>query len=40
MEFVRNVDSLLATVAVVAMTWNIPAHALSMHECSVKFREA
>jgi hypothetical protein len=32
--------SLLATAAVVAMTWNIPAHALSMHECSVKYRAA
>ena len=30
--------SLLATAAVVAMTWNVPAHALSMHECSVKYR--
>jgi hypothetical protein len=29
---------LLATA--VAMTWNIPAHALSMHECSVKYRAA
>jgi len=32
--------SLLATAAFVAMTWNIPAHALSMHECSVKYRAA
>ena len=32
--------SLLATAAVVTMTWNIPAHALSMHECSVKYRAA
>jgi hypothetical protein len=32
--------SLLATAAVVAVTWNIPAHALSMHECSVKYRAA
>ena len=32
--------SLLATAAVVVMTWNVPAHALSMHECSVKYREA
>jgi hypothetical protein len=32
--------SLLATAAVVVMTWNIPAHALSMHECSVKYRAA
>jgi len=32
--------SLLATAAVVAMTWNIPAHALSMHECSVKYHAA
>jgi hypothetical protein len=32
--------SLLATAAVVVITWNIPAHALSMHECSVKYRAA
>ena len=32
--------SLLATAAIVAVTWNIPAHALSMHECSVKYRAA
>ena len=32
--------SLLATAVVAAMTWNIPAHALSMHECSVKYRAA
>jgi hypothetical protein len=32
--------SLLATAAVVAMMWNIPAHALSMHECSVKYHAA
>ena len=32
--------SLLATAGAVAMTWNIPAHALSMHECSVKYRAA
>ena len=31
---------LLATAVVVAMTWNIPAHALSMHECSVKYHAA
>ena len=35
---------LLATAAIVAltwpMTWTIPAHALSMHECSVKYRAA
>ena len=30
----------LATAVAVAMTWNIPAHALSMHECSVKYRAA
>jgi len=32
--------SLLATALAVAMTWNIPAHALSMHERSVKYRAA
>ena len=32
--------SLLATAVTVAMTWKIPAHALSMHECSVKYRAA
>jgi len=36
--------SLLATAAVVALTWTttwtIPAHALSMHECSAKYRAA
>jgi hypothetical protein len=32
--------SLLATAAFVALTWHIPAHALSMHECSVKYRAA
>jgi hypothetical protein len=36
--------SLLATATVVAMTWTItwtiPAHALSMHECSVKYHAA
>ena len=32
--------SLLATAVAVTMTWNIPAHALSMHECSVKCRAA
>ena len=32
--------SLLATAVAVAMTWNIPAHALSMHECGVKYRAA
>ena len=32
--------SLLATAAIVAMTWSIPAHALSMHECSTKYRAA
>jgi hypothetical protein len=32
--------SLLATATVVALTWNVPAHALSMHECSVKYRAA
>jgi hypothetical protein len=32
--------SLLATAAVVALTWSIPAHALSMHECSTKYRAA
>ena len=31
---------LLATAVVVAMTWNIPAHAFSMHECSVKYHAA
>ena len=31
---------LLATAVAVVMTWNIPAHALSMHECSVKYRAA
>ena len=32
--------SLLATAVAVAMTWNIPAHALNMHECGVKYRAA
>jgi hypothetical protein len=32
--------SLLATAAMVALTWSIPAHALSMHECSTKYRAA
>jgi hypothetical protein len=32
--------TLWATAAFVALTWNIPAHALSMHECSVKYRAA
>jgi hypothetical protein len=32
--------SLLATAALVALTWSIPAHALSMHECSTKYRAA
>ena len=32
--------SLLATAAMVALTWTIPAHALSMHECSTKYRAA
>jgi hypothetical protein len=32
--------SLLATAVAAAMTWNFPAHALSMHECSVKYRAA
>lgn len=32
--------SLLATAAVVVMTWNLPAHALSMHECSAKYHAA
>jgi hypothetical protein len=32
--------SLLATATVVALTWNVPAHALSMHECGVKYRAA
>jgi hypothetical protein len=32
--------SLLATAAVVALTWSVPAHALSMHECSVKYHAA
>jgi hypothetical protein len=32
--------TLWATAAFVALTWNIPAHALSMHECSAKYRAA
>ena len=32
--------SLLATAAMVVLTWSIPAHALSMHECSTKYRAA
>ena len=32
--------SLLATAAMVVLTWSIPAHALSMHECSIKYRAA
>jgi hypothetical protein len=32
--------SLLATAAAVALIWSIPAHALSMHECSTKYRAA
>ena len=32
--------TLWATAALVALTWNIPAHALSMHECSAKYRAA
>jgi hypothetical protein len=43
MEFVRMSilsRSLLATAAVVVMTWNLPAHALSMHECSAKYHAA
>jgi hypothetical protein len=32
--------SLLATAVAVAMSWNIPAHALSLRECSVKYRAA
>jgi hypothetical protein len=30
--------SLLATAVAGAMTWNIPAHGLSLHECGVKYR--
>ena len=32
--------SLLATAVTVAMTWTIPAHALSMDKCSIKYRAA
>jgi hypothetical protein len=32
--------TLWATAALVALTWNVPAHALSMHECSAKYRAA
>jgi hypothetical protein len=32
--------TLWATAAFVALTWTIPAHALSMHECSAKYRAA
>jgi hypothetical protein len=32
--------SLLVTAVAVAMTWNIPAHALSIRECSVKYHAA
>jgi hypothetical protein len=32
--------SLLATAAMVAVAWAIPAQALSMHECSTKYRAA
>ena len=32
--------TLWATAALVALTWNIPAHALSMHECGTKYRAA
>ncbi len=32
--------SLLAAAALIAVAWNAPAHALSMHECSVKYRAA
>jgi hypothetical protein len=32
--------SLLATAAMVVLTWSIPAHALSMHECGAKYRAA
>jgi hypothetical protein len=32
--------TLWATAALVALTWNIPAHALSMHECGAKYRAA
>jgi hypothetical protein len=32
--------TLWATAAFVALTWTIPAHAVSMHECSVKYRAA
>lgn len=32
--------TLWATAASVALTWTIPAHALSMQECSAKYRAA
>ncbi len=32
--------TLWATAVFVALTWTIPAHALSMHECSAKYRAA
>jgi len=32
--------TLWAIAALVALTWNIPAHALSMHECGAKYRAA
>jgi hypothetical protein len=32
--------SLLATAAIVILTWAVPAHAVSMHECGAKYRAA